>query len=78
MSFLTIKVVVISASCEHLVGSIAEQLVADVALAIGVEIVDERYSGKTFGTMTYKEGKITRLNSGLSETTAPRFAHTWA
>nr|MBA2815018.1 hypothetical protein [Candidatus Pantoea persica] len=31
-------------------------------LAIGVEVVNDRYSGLTYGTMTYKEGNnVTRL-----------------
>ncbi|MCX8959704.1 HAD family hydrolase [Erwinia psidii] len=72
------RVIVISASGEHLVTPIAEQLGADVALAIGVEIVDERYSGKTYGTMTYKEGKVTRLNSWLSQQTELAFDKIWA
>lgn len=71
-------IVIISASGEHLVTPIVEQLGADVALAIGVEIVDERYSGNTFGTMTYKEGKVTRLNDWLSQQNAVKFEHIWA
>lgn len=55
------KVMIISASGEHLVIPIAERLGVDGALAIGVEIVDDRYSGLTYGTMTYKDGKVSRL-----------------
>lgn len=71
-------IVIISASGEHLVAPIAEQLGAHGALAIGVEIVDQRYSGLTFGTMTYKEGKVVRLNSWKAEQEAVRFQQTWA
>ncbi|WP_187488244.1 HAD family hydrolase [Duffyella gerundensis] len=71
-------IVIISASGEHLVAPIAEQLGAHGALAIGVEIVDQRYSGLTFGTMTYKEGKVARLNSWKAEQEAVRFQQTWA
>lgn len=71
-------VIVVSASGEHLVEPIARQLGAHGALAIGVEIVDDRYSGQTYGTMTYKEGKITRLNDWLTLQKDARFNHTWA
>ncbi len=71
-------VIVISASGEHLVTPIAEQLGASGALAIGVEIIDERYSGQTYGTMTYKEGKVSRLNEWLQQRSTPPFSHTWA
>ncbi len=71
-------VMIVSASGEHLVVPIAEQLGADGALAIGVEIVDDRYSGLTYGTMTYKEGKVTRLNDWLAIQHDSNFAKTWA
>ena len=72
------KVMVVSASGEHLVVPIAEQLEAHGALAIGVEIVDDRYSGQTYGTMTYKDGKVTRLNDWLAIQQESAFAKTWA
>lgn len=68
-------VIVISASGEHLVEPIAQHLGADGALAIGVEIVDGRYSGATYGTMTYKEGKVTRVADWKKDKS---FRHTWA
>lgn len=71
-------VMVVSASGEHLVVPIAEQLGAQGALAIGVEIVDDRYSGQTYGTMTYREGKVTRLHSWLALLQENAFAKTWA
>lgn len=71
-------VMVVSASGEHLVVPIAEQLGAHGALAIGVEIVDDRYSGQTYGTMTYKEGKVTRLNDWLAIQNDSAFTKTWA
>ncbi|MFS2223408.1 HAD family hydrolase [Pantoea sp. B65] len=71
-------VMVISASGEHLVVPIAQQLGAHGALAIGVEIVDDRYSGSTYGTMTYKEGKVTRLSDWKALQTDQTFKHTWA
>lgn len=48
------------------------------ALAIGVEIVDERYSGNTYGTMTYKEGKVTRLGDWKALQQDEAFDRTWA
>jgi HAD superfamily hydrolase (TIGR01490 family) len=72
------KVMVVSASGEYLVVPIAEQLGAHGALAIGVEIVDDRYSGQTYGTMTYKEGKVTRLNDWLADQNETTFGKTWA
>ncbi|BCQ34070.1 MULTISPECIES: HAD family hydrolase [Erwinia] len=71
-------VIVISASGEHLVAPIAEQLGASGALAIGVEIIDDRYSGQTYGTMTYKEGKVSRLNDWLQQAQTPTYSRTWA
>lgn len=71
-------IMVVSASGEHLVVPIAEELGAQGALAIGVEIVDDRYSGQSYGTMTYKEGKVTRLNDWLAIQQESAFAKTWA
>lgn len=71
-------IMIISASGEHLVVPIAQQLGAHGALAIGVEIVDDRYSGLTYGTMTYKEGKVTRLSDWKTLQQDRSFARTWA
>ncbi|OON40903.1 hydrolase [Izhakiella australiensis] len=72
------KVLVISASGEHLVAPIAQRLGAHGALAIGVEISDQRYTGNIYGTMTYKEGKVTRLQQWLSQQQDSAFQHLWA
>ena len=72
------KVVICSASGEHLVAPIAERLGAHGALAIGVEVVNDRYSGLTYGTMTYKEGKVTRLTDWRALQLESQFHHTWA
>ncbi|CCG86764.1 HAD family hydrolase [Erwinia piriflorinigrans] len=69
-------VMIISASGEHLVSPIAQQLGAHGALAIGVEILDDRYSGQTYGTMTYQQGKVTRLKDWLAW--QKPFEQTWA
>ncbi|MTD26674.1 HAD family hydrolase [Erwinia sorbitola] len=71
-------VLIISASGEHLVTPIAQQLGAYGALAIGVEMVDDRYSGQTYGTMTYKEGKVSRLKEWLKQEQTAEFSRTWA
>lgn len=71
-------ILVISASGEHLVAPIAQQLGAHGALAVGVEIVDDRYSGLTYGTMTYKEGKVSRLADWKSRQAGQTFHRTWA
>lgn len=55
------RTVIISASGEHLVRPIARFLGVDETLAIGVEIQDGRFTGATQGTMTYREGKVSRL-----------------
>ena len=72
------KVMIISASGEHLVIPIAERLGAYGALAIGVEVVGDRYSGQTYGTMTYKDGKVTRLTDWKALQEGEAFERTWA
>ncbi|MFM1151897.1 HAD family hydrolase [Yersinia enterocolitica] len=60
-------IVIISATGEHLVTPIAQQLSANAALSIGVEVENSRYTGKTYGTLTYREGKVERLKQWLIE-----------
>ena len=55
------RTVIISASGEHLVQPIARFLGVNETLAIGVEIQNGRFTGATQGTMTYREGKVSRL-----------------
>ncbi|MET3074604.1 MULTISPECIES: HAD family hydrolase [Pantoea] len=71
-------VMIITASGDHLAVPIAERLGVQGALAIGVEVVDERYSGQTYGTMTYREGKVTRLSDWKALQQDQRFERTWA
>jgi HAD superfamily hydrolase (TIGR01490 family) len=60
------RIVVVSATGEHLVQPIAEALgVADV-LAIQLETRDGRYTGHTTGTLTYQRGKVIRLREWLA------------
>lgn len=55
------RILVISASGEHLVKPIAERVGVDEVLAIELDIQHGVYSGATRGVLTYREGKVTRL-----------------
>ncbi|MDP9527292.1 HAD family hydrolase [Pseudomonas protegens] len=55
------RILVISASGTHLVKPIAARLGIDEVLGIELEVQHGVYSGRTVGTLTYREGKITRL-----------------
>jgi HAD superfamily hydrolase (TIGR01490 family) len=68
-------ILVISATGEHLVAPIAAQLGADGALAIGVEVVDGRFTGNTYGTITYQQGKVIRLRQWLQQHPELKFEH---
>ncbi|MGW1441945.1 HAD family hydrolase [Serratia rhizosphaerae] len=71
-------ILVISATGEHLVAPIAEQLGADGALAIGVEVDDGRFTGRTYGTMTYQQGKVIRLEAWLAQHPQRHFGQLYA
>ena len=55
------RILVISASGTHLVAPIAKRLGIDEILGIELEVAHGAYTGLTVGTLTYREGKITRL-----------------
>ncbi|AZC27954.1 MULTISPECIES: HAD family hydrolase [Pseudomonas] len=55
------RILVISASGTHLVKPIAQRLGIDEVLGIELEVRNGVYTGNTVGTLTYREGKITRL-----------------
>lgn len=59
------RLLVISASGVHLVKPIAERIGIDEVLAIELDIAHGVYSGHTQGTLTYREGKVTRLMEWL-------------
>ncbi|MCD5976226.1 HAD family hydrolase [Pseudomonas quasicaspiana] len=59
------RILVISASGVHLVKPIAERIGIDEVLAIELDVAHGVYNGKTVGTLTYREGKITRLMEWL-------------
>lgn len=71
-------VIVISASGEHLVAPIAQRLGADTAMAIGVEVVNSRYSGNFTGPLTYQQGKVECIDRWLTQNPARRFEQRWA
>ena len=60
------KVLVISASAEFLVRPIAALMGIDQVLAISCQNYKGRYTGQTTGILTFREGKITRLQEWLS------------
>lgn len=55
------RILMISASAEFLVGAVAERLGIDEVLAIQLEEQHGFYSGNTRGVLTYREGKVARL-----------------
>jgi HAD superfamily hydrolase (TIGR01490 family) len=61
------RIVVISASAHFLVAAIAERLGIEEVLAIDVEINHGMLTGRTEGVLTYREGKVTRLNAWLQQ-----------
>lgn len=61
------RILIISASGVHLVKPIAERLGIDEVLGIELEVARGVYTGKTVGTLTYREGKITRLLEWLDQ-----------
>lgn len=61
------RLLVISASAHFLVSAIAERLGIAEVLAIDLEQQHGHYSGKTSGVLTYREGKVTRLQAWLQE-----------
>ncbi|WP_137818447.1 HAD family phosphatase [Pseudomonas sp. 2FG] len=59
------RLLVISASGVHLVAPIAARLGVEDVLAIELELQHGFYTGHTEGVLTYREGKVTRLQAWL-------------
>lgn len=57
------RLVVISATGAHVVGPMAAALGIGDSLAIELETVAGRYTGRTTGTLTFREGKVVRLGA---------------
>ena len=61
------RILIISASAHFLVSAIAARLKIEEVLAIDIEEQQGTYSGRTQGVLTYREGKVTRLQAWLEE-----------
>lgn len=61
------RLLIISASANFLVSRIGKQLGVDEVLAIDLEHHQGAYSGGTRGVLTYREGKVARLQDWLLE-----------
>lgn len=60
--------VIITATNRFVTGPIADAFGVDDLIATDPEIIDGRYTGKVAGTPCFQEGKITRLNQWLENT----------
>ena len=58
---------IITATSRFVTGPIAEEFGVDTLLAIEAEIKDNRYTGKSVGTLTFQDGKVKRLQEWLTE-----------
>lgn len=63
------RVIVISASGAHLVEPIALGFGIRETLCIDLEVREGRYTGRTQGILTFREGKVARLNHLLGDET---------
>lgn len=61
------RLLIVSASAHFLVSAIGERLGVEEVLAIDLAEEHGHYSGKTRGVLTYRDGKVTRLNAWLAE-----------
>ncbi len=61
------RLLIISASAHFLVSAIGRRLGVDEVLAIDIEERDGLYTGRTRGTLTYREGKVRRLDAWLAQ-----------
>lgn len=61
------RLLVISATGEHLVRPIAQRLGVAESLGILLESEHGAYTGQTYGVLSYKAGKVTRLHAWLAE-----------
>lgn len=61
------RLLIITSTNRFVVEPICHSLGITEILASEAEIIHGRYTGKTLGVPTYKEGKVTRLNSWLEE-----------
>ncbi|PVZ89009.1 HAD-IB family hydrolase [Serratia sp. S1B] len=59
--------ILVSATGEHLVGPMAQLLGMDHCVAILLEEEQGRLTGQTYGTLSFREGKVARINQLFSE-----------
>ncbi len=59
------RLVVITATGEHVVRPLMQLLGIDAVIAIELEQQQGHYTGKTRGVLSFREGKVTRLNQWL-------------
>ncbi len=59
------RCVVISASARFLVEAVARLMDIDDVIAIEIELAEGRITGRASGTLSYREGKVTRLQQWL-------------
>ena len=59
------KIIIISATGEHIVKKIAKYLDISESIGIQVETINHKFTGKILGTPSYKEGKVIRLKHWL-------------
>ena len=61
------ELVIVTATSDFITRPIADLLGVDHLIATQVEVVDGEYTGKPYGTPSFREGKVTRVNQWLSE-----------
>ncbi|WP_051233867.1 HAD family hydrolase [Halomonas halocynthiae] len=61
------RLLLISASSRHLVGPVAEALGIDDVISVDLVSENGRFTGETRGELSYRAGKVARLNAWLAE-----------
>jgi len=64
------RLLLISASSRHLVGPVARQLGIEQVIAVEPALAAGRFTGATTGVLSYRGGKVTRLEAWLAERNA--------
>lgn len=72
------RVILISASGEHLVRPMAQRLAIPEVLAIELALADGDYTGQTRGVLSYQEGKVIRLRQHLGEALDLQGSHAYS
>ncbi|WP_355661169.1 HAD family hydrolase [Halomonas salifodinae] len=65
------RLLVVSASSRHLVAPVAAALGIAEVIAVEPAVADGRYTGATTGVLSYRGGKVTRLEAWLAEQGRP-------